>query len=70
MSLAEFFTLDLSASPQVFYRGDELTDLGDRHVSLRLVAAHRPNRSMSARTCAQSACCTAFRSASWRSAPV
>jgi len=47
MSLAEFFTLDLSASPQVFYRGDELTDLGDRHVSLRLVAARRPNRSMS-----------------------
>jgi transcriptional regulator with XRE-family HTH domain len=46
MSLAEFFTLDLSASPQVFYRGDELTDLGDRSVSLRLVAARRPNRAM------------------------
>jgi len=38
MSLAEFFTLDLSASPQVFFKGDELTDLGDRSVSLRLVA--------------------------------
>jgi transcriptional regulator with XRE-family HTH domain len=47
MSLAEFFTLDLSASPQVFFRGDELTDLGDRSVSLRLVAARRPNRAMS-----------------------
>ena len=47
MSLAEFFTLDLSASPQVFFAGDELTDLGDRSVSLRLVAARRPNRSMS-----------------------
>jgi transcriptional regulator with XRE-family HTH domain len=47
MSLAEFFTLDLSASPQVFYQGDELTDLGDRSVSLRLVAARRPNRAMS-----------------------
>ncbi len=47
MSLAEFFTLDLSASPQVFFKGDELTDLGDRSVSLRLVAARRPNRSMS-----------------------
>jgi transcriptional regulator with XRE-family HTH domain len=47
MSLAEFFTLDLSASPQVFYRDDELTDLGDRSVSLRLVAARRPNRAMS-----------------------
>jgi len=47
MSLAEFFTLDLSASPQVFFAGDELTDLGDRSVSLRLVAARRPNRAMS-----------------------
>jgi transcriptional regulator with XRE-family HTH domain len=47
MSLAEFFTLDLTSSPQVFYAGDELTDLGDRSVSLRLVAARRPNRAMS-----------------------
>lgn len=47
MSLAEFFTLDLSASPQVFFAGGELTDLGDRNVSLRLVAARRPNRAMS-----------------------
>jgi transcriptional regulator with XRE-family HTH domain len=47
MSLSEFFTLDLSASPQVFFKGDELTDLGDRSVSLRLVAARRPNRAMS-----------------------
>jgi transcriptional regulator with XRE-family HTH domain len=47
MSLAEFFTLDLSASPAVFYRADELTDLGDRSVSLRLVAARRANRAMS-----------------------
>ena len=47
MSLAEFFTLDLSASPQVFFKGDELTDLGDRSVALRLVAARRSNRAMS-----------------------
>jgi len=46
MSLAEFFTLDLSATPQVFFARDELTDLGDRNVSLRLVAARRPNRAM------------------------
>ena len=46
MSLAEFFTLDLQANPQVFYARDELTDLGDRDVSLRLVAAKRPNRAM------------------------
>jgi transcriptional regulator with XRE-family HTH domain len=47
MSLAEFFTLDMQANPQVFYARDELTDLGDREVSLRLVAARRPNRAMS-----------------------
>jgi transcriptional regulator with XRE-family HTH domain len=47
MSIAEFFTLDLSAIPQVFYRSDELTDLGDRSVALRLVAARRANRAMS-----------------------
>ena len=39
MSLAEFFTLDLQETPQVFYARDELTDIGDRDVSLRLVAA-------------------------------
>jgi transcriptional regulator with XRE-family HTH domain len=46
MSLAEFFTLDLQASPQVFYSPEELLDLGDSDVSLRLVAAKRPNRAM------------------------
>lgn len=46
MSLAEFFTLDLQVSPQVFYARDELTDIGDRDVSLRLLAAKRPNRAM------------------------
>ena len=47
MSLAEFFTLDLQVNPQVFYARDELTDIGDRDVALRLVAARRPNRAMS-----------------------
>jgi transcriptional regulator with XRE-family HTH domain len=46
MSLAEFFTLDLHASPQVFYSQQELADIGDGEVSLRLVAAKRPNRAM------------------------
>jgi transcriptional regulator with XRE-family HTH domain len=46
MSLAEFFTVDLRTSPQVFYAGEELTDLGDANVSLRLVAAKRLNRMM------------------------
>jgi len=47
MSLAEFFTLDLQSSPQVFYGRDECTDIGDHEVSRRLVAAKRPHRSMS-----------------------
>jgi transcriptional regulator with XRE-family HTH domain len=46
MSLAEFFTLDLQVNPQVFFGRDDLTDIGDRDVSLRLVAAQRPNRAM------------------------
>lgn len=46
MSLAEFFTLDLQVSPQLFYSSEELLDLGDDGVSLRLVAAKRPNRAM------------------------
>jgi len=46
MSLAEFFTLDLNTSPQVFYGREELIDLGDSDVSLRLVAAKRANRAM------------------------
>lgn len=46
MSLAEFFTLDLQTDPQVFYGRDELTDIGDADIALRLVAAKRPNRAM------------------------
>jgi transcriptional regulator with XRE-family HTH domain len=46
MSLAEFFTLDLQVTPQVFYGHEELTDIGDRDVSLRLIAAKRANRAM------------------------
>jgi len=46
MSLAEFFTLDVQSDPQVFYGREELTDIGDGDVSLRLVAAKRPNRAM------------------------
>lgn len=47
MSLAEFFTLDFSKTPQMFFRHDELAVLGDRSVTFRLVAARRPNRAMS-----------------------
>jgi transcriptional regulator with XRE-family HTH domain len=44
MSLAEFFTLDLTAAPQAFFNADELTELGNEQVSLRLVAAKRACR--------------------------
>jgi len=46
MSLAEFFTLDLSATPQAFFGIDELVELGNPDVSLRLVAAQRPSRQL------------------------
>ena len=39
MQLAEFFTMDPAATPQVFYAGKELVELGEGDVSLRLIAA-------------------------------
>src|SRR5450432_3321073 len=47
MSLAEFFTLDLAAAPQAFFGAEELVELGNEEVSLRLVAAQRPGRQLS-----------------------
>jgi len=46
MALAEFFTLDLSATPQAFFSAAELVELGTKEVSLRLVAAQRPGRQL------------------------
>ena len=46
MSLAEFFTLDLSSAPQAFYGVEELLELGNEQVSLRLVAGQRPGRQL------------------------
>jgi mannose-6-phosphate isomerase-like protein (cupin superfamily) len=46
MSLAEFFTLDLSAAPQAFFGAQELVELGNEQVSLRLIAAQRPGRQL------------------------
>ena len=40
MSLAEFFT------PQAFFAAEELVELGNPEVSLRLVAAQRPGRQL------------------------
>ncbi|UCC14833.1 MAG: cupin domain-containing protein [Gammaproteobacteria bacterium] len=47
MSLGDFFTTDFSATPKVFFDQDELTELGDGEVQLRLVAGQRRERSMS-----------------------
>jgi len=46
MSLAEFFTLDLATPPQTFFGIDELVELGNEEVSLRLIAAQRPGRQL------------------------
>jgi transcriptional regulator with XRE-family HTH domain len=46
MSLAEFFTLDLSTAPQAFFGAEDLVELGNPEVSLRLVAAQRPGRAL------------------------
>jgi transcriptional regulator with XRE-family HTH domain len=44
MSLAEFFTADVTEPPQSFFSTEELLELGNPEVSLRLVAAQRPGR--------------------------
>src|ERR1700683_1776938 len=46
MSLAEFFTLDLSAAPQAFFGAEELVELGNAEVSLRLGAAQGAGRQL------------------------
>ena len=46
MSLAEFFTGDFNQRTPVFYAGDELLEIGNKDVSLRLVAAQRSGRQM------------------------
>lgn len=47
VSISEFFAGEGLANEQVFYRADELTEIGDGNLSWRLVGARRPNRSMS-----------------------
>jgi transcriptional regulator with XRE-family HTH domain len=46
MTLAEFFTLELTAAPQAFFGVEELAEVGDAEVSRRLVAAKRPARQL------------------------
>jgi transcriptional regulator with XRE-family HTH domain len=47
MLLADFFTMDLGGQPQVFFRREELSDIGTASVELRLVGGRMVKRSMS-----------------------
>lgn len=47
MSLADFFTQETIAEPEVFFPGDELADIGSGAVVFKLVGATRLNRAMS-----------------------
>jgi transcriptional regulator with XRE-family HTH domain len=47
MALADFFTADAAARPQVFFPREELADIGSASVELRLVGGRLANRSMS-----------------------
>lgn len=46
MSLAEFFTGDFNQRTPVFYGTDELVEIGNEDVSLKLIAAQRAGRQM------------------------
>ncbi len=47
MALAEFFTMDPTGQPQVFFPRDELADIGSGAVELRLVGSRLSKRNMS-----------------------
>ncbi|MBS9404159.1 cupin domain-containing protein [Halomonas sp. TRM85114] len=47
VSISAFFAGEETSQPRPFYRADELTEIGDGHLSWRLVAARQPGRSMS-----------------------
>jgi transcriptional regulator with XRE-family HTH domain len=47
MALADFFTLELGGHPQVFFPREELSDIGNANVELRLVGGRLAKRSMS-----------------------
>ena len=47
VSISAFFAGDEPNHPSPFYRAAELTEIGDGHLSWRLVAARRPDRRMS-----------------------
>lgn len=46
MSMAEFFTRDFNAPAPLFYEAQDLVEIGNEAVSLRLVAAQRSGRQL------------------------
>lgn len=46
LSLAEFFSKDFAVVPQVFFGSEELLEIGNDSLSLRLVAAQRVGRQL------------------------
>jgi transcriptional regulator with XRE-family HTH domain len=46
MSLAEFFTGDFNQRTPVFYGAEEMVEIGNEEVSLKLIAAQRAGRQM------------------------
>lgn len=46
MTMIDFFTLDLDRTEPVFYGRDELVELSDGSMSMRLVGAERKNRKL------------------------
>lgn len=46
LSLAEFFTFDVDAPRRIFYRADDLPDVGSGGIAFRLVGAERQQRAM------------------------
>lgn len=47
ISLADFFTMDLTEKKQVFFGAEELPDLGTKDIAYYLLAFNRPDRAMS-----------------------
>lgn len=46
MTLAEFFTPDTGQAPQTFFAADQLLEVGNDQLSLRVVAAQRSGREL------------------------
>lgn len=47
ISLTDFFGLDLSASANAFYRGNEMPNVGESNITAKLLAADKQQRTMS-----------------------